>query len=167
MRIDNWPLDRVMRLPDWCFGRRYWVGQYIYGLAGGVDYGIAEENLPDKFVVWGVMASSMASVMIRAIELTIRLGTFLPVNDADLYASDRLLKGISTPAMLYELFVIPNGVTWINCERMLIESAGRRITIGTRGDTENAYTMTVGVQISAMPKEVPDWLISGQGKNLL
>ena len=59
MRIDNWPLDRIMRLPDWCFGRRYWVGQYLYGLGGGIAYGIAEEPLPDKFVVWGVMVSVM------------------------------------------------------------------------------------------------------------
>lgn len=166
MRIDDWPMDRIMRLPDWCFGRRWWVGEYMGSTTGVVFYNFGDEQLPDKFVVWGVLVSCRAPNCLEALRLTIRLGDHLPVSAADAQTMERILKGISIPTICYELYVNQNAVTWINCERLLIESAGRRLALVSNGDQAIGYEMTVGVQISALPKEVPDWLSSGQDRNL-
>lgn len=161
MRIDNWPLDRIMRLPDWCFGRRWWVGDYLGNTEGRFDAAIGQENLPDKFVVWGVMTSARSPNCLEAIRLTMRLGTFLATGIKDLNGMERLLKGISIPTIVFELYVNSNGLTWIKCERQIIESEGRRLCYGANGDQTIAYEITAAMLISSLPKEVPDWLVKG------
>ncbi|GAH71077.1 unnamed protein product, partial [marine sediment metagenome] len=47
----------------------------------------------------------------------------------------------------------------------IIESQGRKLAFVSNGDQVIPYETNIGIQISSMPKEVPDWLISGQGKN--
>lgn len=167
VRIDNWPLDRIMRLPDWCFGRRWWVGTYCGSTQGTVFYGISEEELPDKFVVWGVFISNRSPNCLEALRLSIRLGDHIPANVADVSGMERLFKGISAPNIVYEFYPESNAMTWVNIQRQLIESSGRRITFVANGDQAIAYEMTVGIQISAMPKELPEWLVSGPDKNQL
>ncbi len=159
MRIDNWPLDRIMRLPDWCFGRRWWVGEYMGGTGGVAEYRIGVENLPDKFVVWGILISARSPACLEALRLTVRLGNVLPAVPADLNVLKRIYQGISVPTITYEFYVNPNGVTWINAGRIIHESNGRRLVMLANGDQVITYEMTVGVLISSMPKEVPDWLV--------
>lgn len=167
MDIRDWPLDKIMQLPDWCFGRRWWVGENCWEPEGKNFYVIGSEELPDKFVVWGILISCECAIAALSIRLTIRLGDNVAALTADPKVYDRLLKGISSPRVVFEFFVDVNHTTWINCEREIIESSGRRLAICVAGDQVNSYEMTVGVLISALPKEVPDWLISGQGRNLL
>jgi len=159
MRIDNWPLDRIMRLPDWCFGRRWWVGEYMGNVNGGSYYRIGQEHLPDKFVVWGILISARSPNCLEALRLTMRLGTVLPAAAADVNGLDRIFEGISIPTITYEFYVNQNGVTWINAERIIHESNGRRLVMLSNGDQTIQYEMTAGVLISALPKEVPDWLV--------
>lgn len=166
MRIDNWPLDRIMRLPDWCFGRRYWIGEYMGSTTGVVYYRFGDENLPDKFVIWGVLVSCRSPNCLEALRVTIRLGHRTPTSGADANTMERLLKGISIPSITYELYCDSNGVTWIGCERLIVESAGRRLALVSNGDQAIGYEATVAILISAMPKEVPDWLISGRAEKL-
>lgn len=167
MRIDNWPMDRVMRLPDWCFGRRWWVGEYMGSGDGLVYYRLGEEELPDKFVVWGIMLSARSPNCLESLRLTIRLGDHVPANVADALTMDRLLKGVSRPTIVYEINPISNGMEWIQCERQIVESQGRRLVMVSNGDQTIAYELTVGVLISSVPKEVEVWQISGLDKNQL
>lgn len=165
MRIDNWPMDRIMRLPDWCFGRRWFVGAYQGGTLGVIHLNMTEEELPDKFVVWGAMFSCMSPNCLQALRCTIRLGSRVPVNVAEALSLDRVFKGMSSVTIVYEFHVPQNGMVWMGAERVLIESAGRRVVIVTNGDGAIDYEATVSVLISALPKEVPDWLTSGSGAN--
>jgi len=166
MNIDNWPLDRIMRLPDWCFGRRWWVGHTL-GIGTGLgSYAISDEQLPDKFVVWGIYVSTLCANCLQALQLTMRLGDHLPADLADAITMERLMKGVAIATTNFELKVEQNGVTWIHAERMIVESAGRRLCFAATGDGTIEYEITAGVLISALPREVPDWLISGSAINL-
>lgn len=166
MNIDDWPLDKIMRLPDWCFGRRWWTGVYQNGVGGAQIISLAEETLPDKFIVWGVLLSCRTAVSIIAISTTMRLGSRVPANLAEAVTLERVLKNISLPTQAYELYASCNGTTWLSVERQIIEANGRSLVVVTTGDAANAYAMTVGVLISALPKEVPDWLLLGREENL-
>jgi len=148
-----------MRLPDWCFGRRWWVGEYMGSTNGRAYYHLGAENLPDKFVVWGILICCRSPNCLEAMRLTMRLGTILPAAPADVNGMDRIYEGISIPTITYEFYANPNGVTWINAERNIIESNGRRLVMVANGDQTIAYEMTAGMLISALPKEVPDWLV--------
>ena len=165
MRIDDWPMDRIMRLPDWCFGRRYWVGEYVGEVHGHAYNIIGTEELPDKFVLWGVYVTCMSPVCLQALRVTIRLGDNVAALTADPRVYERLLKGISIPTIVFEIYANQNGVTWLDGLRQIVESGGRRLAISTNGDQTIPYEGTVAIQISAMPKEVPDWLLSGQGQS--
>lgn len=126
---------------------------------GEAFYHIGTESLPDKFVVWGILISARSPACLEALRVTVRLGTALPAVPADVNVLDRICQGISVPAITYEFYVNPNGTTWINAERIIHESNGRKLVVLANGDQVITYEMTVGVLISAMPKEVPNWLV--------
>jgi len=158
MDISSWNLNKIMQLPDWCFGSRWWVGEYLGEAGGGFDYAGGTEALPHRFVVWGVLTSARSPACLEAIRLSIRLGGSPATGAAMAKAQRRLLDGISEPDIVYELYVNPNGTTWIGCNRQLVEPSGARLSIISNGDQVIAYEMTVGVLISAVPTEIPDWL---------
>lgn len=161
MNVSRWPLHKIMMLPDWCFGQRWWIGAYQGGTNGVVHYNMAEENLPDIFVTWGVLISNRAPSATEAHRVTIRLGDKKPADLAATKACDRLMKGISTPGIAYEFYPASNATTWIPGVRTITESKNRKLVIVSNGDQVNSYEMTVGILISSVPKEVPDWVVSG------
>lgn len=159
MDISKWPMSDVMQLPDHCFGRRYWVGEYMGGVDGAVDIKIGSDELPKTFVVWGVLISCRSPSCTEAIRLTIRLCDALAAFTADAKLYDRLLKDISVSNILYEFYVNANDVNWVGCERQLVQQSFRRLGLVSNGDASNTYEMTVGVLISEVPRNVPDWLV--------
>ncbi|GAI73015.1 unnamed protein product, partial [marine sediment metagenome] len=62
---------------------------------GAVDYRLGEENLPDYFVVWGILISCRSPACLEAMRLTVRLGTILPTLPNEVNGMDRIFKGIS------------------------------------------------------------------------
>lgn len=159
MNIKGWSANQVLQLPDWCFGGRWWVGEYMGSTSGEIYYRGGEEILPDKFVLWGIMISARSPCCLEALRLTIRLAGSAVASVAAAKALERLLKGISIATIMYELYVNPNGVTWIGCERQLVEPTSKKLMLVSSGDQTIAYEMTVGILISAVPAEVPDWLV--------
>lgn len=159
MDISKWSLSEVMQLPDHAFGERYWVGEYMGGTGGVVERKIGADVLPKKFVVWGVLTSCNSPSCIQAMRVTIRLCDALDALTVDCSPFERLLKNISTRDIVYELYVNANGVDWIPIDRQLVLPSFRRLGFITNGDQSNTYEMTVGVLISDVPREVPDWLI--------
>jgi len=159
MNIKGWSANKVMQLPDWCFGSRWWVGEYMGGTSGVIEYKCGQEILPNKFVLWGILISARSPSCSEALRLSIRLAGSAAASVAAAKLLEPLLKGISTTGILYELYVKPNGVTWIGCERQLVEPNSKRLSLVSNGDQSNTYEMTVGILISAMPNEVPDWLV--------
>lgn len=162
MDISKWSLSEVMQLPDYCFGERYWVGDYVGGTNGVVERKIGADELPKKFVVWGVFISCRSPSCTEAIRLTIRLCDALDALTADATPFERLLKNISTPDIVYEFYVNANGVEWIGINRQLVRPVFRRLGLIANGDQSNTYEMTVGVLISEVPQEVPDWLVGAK-----
>lgn len=161
MNILNWPEYKIMMLPDWCFGRKWWIGEYMGSTTGRIYYRLGEEQLPDWFVLWGVLVCCRSPNCLEALRLTIRLGDHTPASVTDAQKMERLLKKISIPSIVYELYVNQNGVIWINDQRQIMESKGRRLALVSNGNQAINYEMTVGVLISAVPREVPNWVVSG------
>lgn len=121
-----------------------------------------EEVLPERFVLWGILVSCNSPSCSQAMRLSIRLSGSIPVSEAEWKNTKRLLGDISTAPILYELYTNPNGLDWIGDIRQLVEANGRRLALISSGDQSNAYEMTVGLLISAVPTEVPDWLVGSK-----
>ena len=161
MDISNWPDYRIMMLPDWCFGRRWCVGSYAGNTQGKVYYYCTEESLPDRFVVWGILLAFREPLGDRAIRATVRLARDTAEVTADAWGCERVCKGISSHKILYEFFTEQNGTAWVKNLRLIVHSKGRKIAFVTNGDQVNPYTGTVSVLISGIPRQVPDWVVSG------
>lgn len=167
MDCRNWPLGRIVQLPDECFGRRYWIGTYLGNSNGQIYYEICEDELPDVFVLWGAMFCCRAPSMAEAMRLTVRLGDHEPASVADAQVMERLFKRVSVPTIFYEFYLNGNGLTWIEGLRCLVEAQNHRLCLVSNGDQANAYEATFAILVSPVATEVPEWLISAQGKNLL
>lgn len=161
MDIANWPDYKIMQLPDWCFGRRWWVGSYAGNVEGKTCYCCTEESLPDRFIVWGITLAFHEPLGDRAMRVTIRLARDTAEVTANAWGCERVCKGISSHKILFEFFTEQNGQTWINDMRIIVESKGRKIAFVSNGDQVHGYFGTAGVLISGVPREVPDWVIAG------
>lgn len=130
---------------------------------GGVEYKLGKELLPHRFMLWGIMISARSPACLEALRLTIRLSGSVAASVAEAKAMDRVLDGISVPEILYEFYVNSNGVDWIGGLKQFVEPNGRKLSLISNGDQTITYEMTVGLLISAVPTEVPDWLVNAQG----
>jgi len=166
MRIDNWPMDKIMQLPDCCFGRRYCVSCTLVGVNDTTQWDISEIGLPEKFVIWDVnifySTSNDNDSMFR-----LAYGDQLPTTVAEMDRLKPVIHGLGVeghePRHVYIGYQRDTGNLNL---RLPVASTGRRLVLEAHTVAEKVMAITVAIIVSSMPKEVPDWLISGQGKNL-
>ena len=167
MDVRNWPMDRIMQLPDCCFGRRWPVVITTVQSGGGASYGISMQALPEWVVLWELRTWSKpttAAADANQMHWYLRLGDFLPVNMVQLNAMERVFPSAGYFATDRWRFYGPTH--WVRL-RMPIHAIGRRFVALLNNDlASNAY-LSMELTISSMPTEVPDWMISGGAKDLL
>ena len=156
MDISKWPLYKIMQLPDWCFGNRWWVGVNIgTALAEAVPF-IIDESVPDVFVLWDVIVLSAEAPEQTRTDLTIRLCPQMPTT-ANVRDFKRLLKGLSKPLEYYELQLPSDIAVHIGPMRNMVEAGNDRIGgIFKRIGATATQQAQVGCLISGIPREIPD-----------
>lgn len=166
MRIDNWPLGKIMQLPDCVFGRRWpvFTSQNIAGAA--TNQWMVEDPLPDRCVLWKICITNLGDVTDAAV-VKFAIGNHEPANDAEFDAFPRLFPGnFDEPAFEGGIYLMRYSYPIIFC-RMPIMTSGNRFVVQLQN--RHATVMircTIIFEISSIPTEVPDWLISGPGGNL-
>ncbi len=166
MDIRSWPIDKIMQLPDCCFGRRWLVGVYSTDVALGTYYDISEAGLGDRCVVWNLMANAGTSTA-GITEISIALGDVLPTTDAEFDAlaplfSDLGRRDADRRALVIGAFAIAINLTM----KLPVMAQGRRLVGRFEVLGVEIATPQVIMEVSSFPTEVPDWLISGRGRGL-
>ena len=161
MNIKKWPLWRIMQLPDWCFGPRWWIGDMVATTAAAAKYFYFSDLPPDVFVVWDVIVSQGGYVAATRLDFTLCLCAQAPVS-GDIKKLTRLLRQFGMPGQAYDMHFPPNTLSHLGPMRTVVEAqnngiGGVMILPNETGNCEN----TVAVLLSAIPKEVPDWVVSG------
>lgn len=161
MDVSKWPLEEVMALPDWCFGKRWWIGMSLNSaLAEAVPF-FLDENVPDVFVLWDVLLMSAPATGQTRWDMTIRLCKQEPTT-ANVRQFRRLLRGLANPTDYYEIQVPGGGLLHFGPMRNLIEARNDKIGgIFKRIDGTAPQQGQIGFLISGIPREVPDWVVSG------
>ena len=165
MRIDSWPVNKIMQLPDWCFGRRWLVSCTVLAYADADDFDISEVALPDKGVIWQFV---WEPIDVRFVPAYCRLAIsdYLPTSEAEFMRLEPLFNGYGEqgpgPRKITSYYY--TGAVAIDL-RMLIEPQGSRLCM--MGHSEGAFSAEAraSIVVSSLPKEVPDWLLSGQGQS--
>ena len=165
--LQGWSIEDKLRLPDWCFGRRYIVSVTWQASAYGTDaYDISEDCFPEEAVIWEVVLS-FDRVSANDNYVRLALGSQLPANEAGFMELEPLLRGFGLTGPEPRKIRVPNNFRVIRfCLRQYFAPGGRRLVVFNRVPTTAAFgSGEVIVVVSGLPKEVPDWLISGQVKS--
>ncbi len=158
MNFSNWPINKIMELPDHCFGRRE-VLQLAVDLAGaGAVYSFNPACLPDKMVIWEVHAAARAAVVVT-IHAGLALGDQKPASDAEYNALELVFPNvISSDGDRGEFEVSSDSGFSLTKVRFPVVVSGRRLIGKFTRHQGNATEGVISVVYSALPSEVPDWL---------
>ena len=166
MRLDRWPLERIMCLPDWCFGRRWSTGLYATSAATDPLWDISEQSLPQACVLWEVVFWSCIS-NVGGDYFRLALGFQLPTSLAMMNALDPLLPGVGVPGPEPRNIIgLSNGFGIRFTMRQMIQANGRKVVLEVNPFAVANKEVQVIMVFSSIPREVPDWLVSAQAINL-
>lgn len=160
MDIRNWPLGRIMQLPDSCFGRRWLVGIKQHETAVAFVWDICEAALPEMVVLWHLNLH-MTGEIAALCTVSLALGDVLPTSQAQFAQFEQLFRNVGEIAggiSRISLGTISGQVNWPM--RQCVRAAGRRV-VGEFSITAAAEsTMEAVLTISSVPTEIPDCLLS-------
>ncbi len=166
MDIRNWPVDRIMQLPDWCFGRRWPVGLQFTTPDANPVFDICEAALPEVCILWEVslFVSGLPGITVG---FTLALGDQLPADDAAFNVCELLFPGVESPEGIRgEIEKLTDSGPPAFQIRQPVATAGRRIVGRAIRILGEALAAQAVIIVSSVPTEVPDWLISGPGRSL-
>lgn len=161
MDVSRWPLDKMEQLPDFVFGRKYFIGT-ISGKDGtGAEFVVSDEKLPNRMVVWGFYCTGRQEAM-TSWEITYRMGPLMPYNGNSFMELPRVFQGLGHPSFMNEIWSQNGNPMFVMGLRQFVEPQGKRLVIAlTTNDGTGYREFSMGIVISTLPREVPDWVFSG------
>jgi hypothetical protein len=163
VNIRAWSDDQVMQLPDHIFGERYIVSCYGNPSAGTTVWDISEIAFPERMILWSLVIAPQYLNNIQSY-IRIALGDQLPTTIEQMSQLEPLVRGIGQQgAEPRELHWMYTTATFSLYMRKLINSAGRRMIVEYTAKATYYCTCHVMCVISAIPREVPEWLLGKQG----
>jgi len=161
MDIRKWPIDKIMQLPDWCFGSRWQIISSRDVAADTTDEWLAKPSLPEYIVLWRIAVTGYVNGGVRNI-VKFAIGDHEPASDAEFDEFERIFKGDLENAVAEGGIMLHNYVALDLRMRMPIHSMGRNFAVQFTNGHETGWSNPVfSFEISSFPTEVPDWLISG------
>ncbi|GAI24009.1 unnamed protein product, partial [marine sediment metagenome] len=131
----------------------------------GTFYDISEAGLPEACVIWELVVGNMR-YSTATVEINLALGDVRPTTDAIFDGMEPLFRDIGTLVAgrrgFYTFRDARVTALWL---RRFVPTGGRRLVGRFVWDTANTSNPFVILVVSAIPKEVPDWLISGPGRS--
>jgi len=166
MDVSGWAPEKIMQLPDHAFGSKYPISCFLSGGPKGVAFDISEISLPERFILWEVRFLQYYTILYTAYT-RLAMASYLPTSEDEFMTLQPLLHGygLNGPEPRKIPFVRGSYFFSVNC-RILIPGRGRRLCWMINSPGEVWGPCHVVALISSIPKEVPDWLISGQVKSL-
>lgn len=165
MDVSRWDIERLLRLPDWCFGRRYVVSCYVQAAPGTTVWDMSEVSFPDVGVLWELQILPVY-ITDPGDYVRVALGGQVPADAATFMTLGPLVMGLgkegAEPREIH--FGMYSGSLFIRGP-FLIRAQGQRMVVEGRATaTKYCYCSVVAV-VSPMPEEVPDWVVSGPAKS--
>lgn len=158
MRVDDWPLDKIMLLPDWCFGRRLMYSCTINPTSLTWDWDISELAFPEIAVIWGFhFSANDGSILLD--NLTLTLGDQLPTSVAMANRLEPMFPGWGVHGPEPRRIITSRfGTDSMFGLRYPIRANGRRMIFGGQCRSGSSIRCGIWVSVSGIPREVPDWM---------
>lgn len=161
MDIRNWPIDKIMQLPDYCFGQRWLIGLASTASDIGPSYDISEMALPEWTVIWNLCFWYL-QIDEKFMAISLALGDNRPTTEAEFERFEVLFRDFAYyTAPRREFQIMPAGGSYNVPMRKIVHTAGRRLVGRLYYGATGVQYATVILTISSIPTEVPDCLLSG------
>ena len=166
MDISNWGVDRILSLPDCCFGPRFLVAVSHHSTSSSTFWHLSEIALPEKFVIWEFyLITADRSTNVDYARLAI--GDTLPTSSAEMDAHEPLFSGLGfvgfRPRRIHLSVPAP---IFFRKLRQPVSAGGRRIILEVSTGGSTTTDVLMGIVVSSFPKDIPEWLFSALGKSL-
>ncbi len=160
MDVRNWPLDRIMQLPDHCFGRRWVIACGGLTDADTDVFTIVRTGVPDKCVIWEILVSAMSGLTVQ-IAVEFAWADQLVTTLAEWTRLQKMFpcQGVQDDGNFY---FWTGGVGGLCLRRLRLTSpaAGLRPSVRLAGASGDGFNLTTLFVVSSLPTEVPDCLLS-------
>ncbi len=156
MDISNWPIEKIMQLPDECFGSRWPV---LFSNPVGVravEYFLSELSLPDRCVLWGLQYMTFPdnTDLYSAIGLyAFRLGTQVVTTDSEFNALENLLPDVGE---LFGGVRIFRDMLGFPSLRLPVNAQGRKVVLRIENRLLQTLNFSCALVFSGIPREIPD-----------
>jgi len=161
MDISQWSLDKIMQLPDYCFGRRFPIMAVVHTGGIGIGWDISEIGFPEICVIWELHFSGRkpegSTVLHR-----IALGDQLPTATAMMDGLEPLFPGFGAQGISPRVFLTKGeDILELRRLKMVVRTSGRRLVLEAENTGAAASESRVIVVVSSIPKDIPSWFSSG------
>lgn len=159
MKVSSWGWGRLLKLPDWCFGRRWIITTEAYNSGLGLAWNISELGLPERSVVWQVQAV-ISQGMTASGNMRLALGDQLPANAAAMNRLEELIPGMGNEVMTPRAIYASGFCVLFDLKtRYGLEASGRRVVVEYHSLTATPSAARLSMVVSGVPSEVPDWVV--------
>lgn len=160
MHINDWPMDRIMEMPDSVFGRRWLVGVAMTLTDANPVFDISEFALPDRFILWEIVVVAVGTFS-ESVHFGLSLGDIVPTTETEFDALEIILGGSKArDGEIGEIEVLPFAPTYIRNLRQPVAANGRRLVGKAIRDLGAPVGAIANITISSVPREAPAWLNS-------
>lgn len=165
MDVSKWTPEQILTLPDWVFGRRFPVCLSLSTDWGVEVYDISEQRYPDPIVLWFLTIFPVTCAG-TAYYIRLALGNELPASEAEMMTFLPLIHGLGAQGPEPRKLPVRDAGGILQFPmRTIVRTEGRRLCGGffaAAAAVMRAHVITI---VSAVPREVPDWLFSALAKS--
>lgn len=161
MNIEKWDIEKIMQLPDWCFGKR-WPLMISGSLASGItEFKESGQTLPDKWVLWELEMMIWPSADVytgRLFHANIAMGEHVAASELEFEKFESIIPGAAYVSAGRKTLLGPYRGTML---KQNFIGNGRKICTRIRNVAGITTIYSINLVISSLPREVPDWMFSG------
>lgn len=158
MNISDWPISKIMQLPDYAFGRREIVQLAMDLTDANAVYAISPAGLAERTVIWDIGTSNRGASNTTT-HAALSLGDFLPTTDAQFNAMEVMFPGvIASDGGVGEFEAAAGSYMNTSKVRQVFQTSGRRFVARFIRHQQNATESVIVVAYSSIPTELPEWL---------
>lgn len=158
MNIRKWASDRILQLPDSCFGRQWPLSIGMEQTSIGTYFDISEAALPEACVIWKFYMWTPVYALGQVLN-SFALGDILPTTDAEFDALEPLFRDIGiivAGRRTIRTFRSPSPLEL--SLRMPLAAMGRRLVGRFEWIAESFSNVYVNLVVSSIPTEIPEFL---------
>jgi len=161
MNISDWPISKIMQLPDEAFGRRFLISCMKKVSAQTTVWDISELGFPEICVIWEMQLLTWEAEASRT-EFRVALGDHLPTTTAEVDVLEPVFPGLGLTGAEPRVITSKEWTGIVTRKLKLpIRTSGRRLVVEFTNTWTQTTVMTCILTVSSIPKDIPSWFSSG------